>query len=203
MTFSTKGNPVKPEEVKNIVDSLVLAFSADPIVRWIYPSARQYLSNFPNFVAAFGKSAFDSHTVYYPDNYAGAALWFPPHVEPDGDLLMETIRQTLSTERQTEVFGLLEQISNFHPSQPHWYLGMLGVDPAQQNRGYASASIQGILDLCDRSELPAYLESSNSTNIAFYKKHGFKVIGEIQAHSSPTMFSMIRHPRNTQETLLI
>jgi len=196
MIFSTKKNPVNSESVKNIIDSLLLAFSADPIVRWIYPSAQQYLSYFPDFLLAFGKKAFDSHTVRYLDDYAGAAFWFPPHVEPDSDLLIETIQRTLSAEHQIEIFGLLEKMSHFHPSEPHWYLGVLGVDPAQQNQGYGSGLIQDVLDLCDRSKLPAYLESSNPINLAFYEKHGFEVIGQIQAYSSPAMFSMIRYSKN-------
>ena len=150
--------------------------------------------NFPDFITAFGKKALERDTVYYPENHSGAAFWFPPGVEPDSDLVMGTLRQKISTEHQTEVFSLLEEMSNFHPSEPHWYLGILGVDPAQQNKGYGSELVRGILDLCDRSELPAYLESSNSMNIAFYEKHGFKVVGEIRASSSPTMLPMIRYP---------
>lgn len=203
MTLLTKENSVKPEAVKNIINSLVLAFSADPIARWMYPSARQYLGYFPDFMMAYGKKALDLRTVYYPNNYAGAAFWFPPNVKPDEEAVVETIQQTISPERQAEVFSLLEQMSHFYPSKPYWYLGILGVDPSQQNQGYGSNLIQAVLDLCDRSSLPAYLESSNRANLAFYEKHNFKVIGEIQTPSSPIMFPMIRYPENKQKTLII
>ena len=194
MALLISDNSVKPES-KNIINSLVLAFSADPIARWMYPSAQQYLSHFPNFLTAFGKNAFDSQTVYYSHNYVGAAFWFPPNVEPDGNLVIATIQQTISIKLQTEVFSLLEQMSNFHPSQSHWYLGVLGVDPVQQKQGYGSGLVRDVLNICDHAELPAYLESSNPTNIAFYEKHGFKIMGEIQSSSSPTMFPMIRYPQ--------
>lgn len=183
----------KPGRRQKIIDSLVLAFSNDPIVRWMYPSAQQYLSHFPDFLTAFGKNAFDAQTVYHADNYAGAAFWFPPHVEPDTDLMMETIQRTISPKLQAEMFILLEQMSDIHPTQPHWYLGVLGVDPVRQNQGHGSKLLQGVLDLCDRFELPAYLESSNPQNIAFYEKHGFKVISEIQTDTSPTISAMIRY----------
>lgn len=161
----------------------------------MYPSPQQYLSSFPNFITAFGKKALERDTVYYSQDFSGAAFWFPPGVEPNTNLVMDTLRQTIPTEHQTEVFSLLEQMSNLHPSEPHWYLGILGVDPARQKQGYGSKLIRGILDLCDCFELPAYLESSNPMNIAFYKKHGFEVVGEIQTNTSPTISAMIRYPR--------
>ncbi|MDJ0571843.1 MAG: hypothetical protein QNJ53_22750 [Pleurocapsa sp. MO_192.B19] len=42
------------DDLEQIVNSIVLAFSADPVVRWMYPSPQQYLESFPNFVRAFG-----------------------------------------------------------------------------------------------------------------------------------------------------
>ncbi|MEW6149322.1 MAG: N-acetyltransferase, partial [Pseudomonadota bacterium] len=40
--------------------------------------------------------------------------------------------------------------------------------------------------------IAAYLESSNPRNISLYKRHGFKIIGEIQHGTSPTMTPMLR-----------
>ncbi len=48
------------------VDVIVLAFSSDPVVRWFYSDAHQYLTNFPAFVRAFGGRAFDNSTAYEP-----------------------------------------------------------------------------------------------------------------------------------------
>jgi hypothetical protein len=43
--------------------------------------------------------------------------------------------------------------------------------------------------------LPAYLESSNPRNISLYERHGFEIIGLIQAGGSPTLTPMLRRPR--------
>jgi ribosomal protein S18 acetylase RimI-like enzyme len=48
---------------------------------------------------------------------------------------------------------------------------------------------------CDRDGLPAYLESSNPRNISLYQRHGFEVVGRIQAGTSPVMTPMYRKPR--------
>jgi hypothetical protein len=76
--------PIQTATVSNREDAiaaLVLAFSADPVARWMYPEPQQYLTYFPNFVRAFGGKAFESGTAYYVEGYFGTALWFPPGVE--------------------------------------------------------------------------------------------------------------------------
>lgn len=196
MNVLTLENPIEQQdELKHIINSVVLAFSNDPIVRWMYPSASQYLSSFPDFIKSFGGTAFDSKTIYYPDNYAGAAFWFPPQIEPDFNAIIDIMQRTISAEYQTEVFSLLEQMSYFHPHKPHWYLAILGVEPSKQKKGYGSTLMKPILNLCDRHARLAYLESSNAANIPFYEQHGFEVIDKIQVGNSPTMFPMVRSPQ--------
>ena len=200
VTILTLENPSKQQLVlENIINSVVLAFSADPIVRWMYPSPQEYLTNFPNFIKSFGGKAFDYQTVYYSDFYSGAAFWFPPQIEPDMDAVVGIIQKTISTENLAQMLSLLEQMSHFHPSEPHWYLAILGVEPIQQKKGYGSALMQQILNHCDRYNQLAYLESSNIANLTFYEKHGFEVTGIIQAGNSPTMFPMVRYPRNAKD----
>jgi hypothetical protein len=62
---------------------VVLAFSADPIERWLYRDSRQSLMNFPIFVRAFAGRAFQHASAFVVDDCAGAALWLPPGVAPD------------------------------------------------------------------------------------------------------------------------
>jgi hypothetical protein len=47
------------------IDVLVLAFSADPAVRWTWPDPAQCLMHFPTFVKAFGGKAFIHGSAYY------------------------------------------------------------------------------------------------------------------------------------------
>ncbi|MGD2181860.1 GNAT family N-acetyltransferase [Lusitaniella coriacea] len=180
-------------DIARIIDAMTLAFATDPIVRWMYPDSQQYLKQFPNFVKAFGSKSIESNTTYFIEGYKGAAFWFPPNTEPDEEALGNLLQQTVS--HAEEVFGLLEQMSHYHPSEPCWYLGILGVDPIQQGQGYGSALMEDILALCDREKKVAYLESSKLSNIPFYERRGFEVMGQIQAGDSPTLFPMVRNPR--------
>ena len=71
------------KDIPNIIDTVALAFGADPLVRWIYPDPNQYLSHIHKMTILFAGKAFDHGTVHYVEGYRGAALWLPPDIHPD------------------------------------------------------------------------------------------------------------------------
>lgn len=177
------------------IDVVVRAFSADPAARWLYPDANQYSVNFPNFVKAFGGKAFEHGSAYSIDDYRGAALWLPPDVHADEDALAGLIQRSVPEHRLEEVFSVFQQMDSYHPSEPHWYLPLIGVDPALQRRGYGSALMEHALIQCDRDKKLAYLESSNPNNITLHQRHGFELLGTIRVGASPPICPMLRKPR--------
>jgi GNAT superfamily N-acetyltransferase len=62
--------------------------------------------------------------------------------------------------------------------EPHWYLPLLGVDPALQGRGAGSALLKVVLDRADSARLPAYLWTAKARNVSFYQRRGFEVLTE-------------------------
>jgi ribosomal protein S18 acetylase RimI-like enzyme len=180
-----------------LVSTLTLAFSKDPVVRWVYPEPRQYLTSFPGLVRAFAGKAFEHGTAYCADGYAGAALWLPPGVRSDEEALVAVLQRTVAERDQEAVFGVLEQMGSYHPAEPHWYLPLVGVDPVWQGKGIGSVLLKHTLALCDRDNMVAYLESSNLANIPLYERHGFEIVGTIQAEGSPTIWPMLRQPRES------
>jgi GNAT superfamily N-acetyltransferase len=177
------------------IDVVVLAFCADPVARWTWPDPHQYLMFFPRFVKAFGGRAFAHETAYYVDGYAGAALWLPPGVHPEEDVLVTLLEGTVSERTRKDAFAIFEQMARYHPSEPHWYLPLMGVDPFHQGKGYGSALLQHALVPCDRDRALAYLESTNPRNIPLYERHGFERLGTIQMGTSPPLVPMLRRPR--------
>jgi len=177
------------------IDVVTLAFSTDPVARWLYPNPHQYLTHMPLFVRAYGGKAFVHGSAYYVEGYAGAALWLPPDVHPDEDELLPLIQHTVSEQERGDLFAVFEQMESYHPKEPHWYLPLIGVDPTHQGQGYGSALMQHALLSCDHDQTMAYLESSNPRNISLYKRHGFELLGNIQVGTSPPVFPMLRKPR--------
>jgi ribosomal protein S18 acetylase RimI-like enzyme len=108
--------------------------------------------------------------------------------------MIALLQRIIDPERLPAAFGLFEQMMHYHPEEPHWYLALIGVDPSRQGRGLGAALLRHTLARVDRERLPAYLESSNPANVPLYQRHGFEVVGTIQAADSPPMFPMIRRP---------
>ena len=192
-------NPVKirsaeQSEREKIVQVLVLAFVADPAARWLYPDPDGYLEHFPTFTRAFGGQAFEHDTACVSEGFGGASLWFPPGVQPDA-ALGAIVAETTSEANRDDILAAFEQMDRYHPKDPHWYLAMIGVDPARQGQGVGSALLRHSLAQVDGQGFPAYLESSNPANVPLYERHGFEVIGEIRGGDGPVIFPMYRSPR--------
>jgi ribosomal protein S18 acetylase RimI-like enzyme len=179
----------------SIVAVVVLAFSADPAARWAWPDPQQYLRHFPSFVEALGGKAFAHGSAYYVEGYSGAAMWLPPEVSPDEDMLADLLQQTGYPPVQKDVFAVFEQMAHYHPQEPHWFLPFIGVDPRQQGKGYGAALMKHALAACDSDRTLAYLESSNPKNVPLYERFGFELLGTIQVGTSPSIFPMLRKPR--------
>jgi ribosomal protein S18 acetylase RimI-like enzyme len=180
------------EERERAIAVQVMAFSTDPVMRWFYPEASAYLEHFPGFAKAFGGKAFENGTAYTADGFAGAAFWLPVGVENDTEAIAEAIMDSLSAERLESLAPMMEDMERFHTKEPHWYLPMIGVDPAWQGQGIGSALLRHTLALCDAEGVAAYLESSSPKNVPLYQRHGFEVIGEIRHADSPVFYPMLR-----------
>jgi len=109
---------------------------------------------------------------------------------------MAGLAQRAVAERdQEKVFAFMGQMGEFHPTEPHWYLPFIGVDPLRQGEGLGSALLQHALQIVDRDKLPAYLEATSADIRRLYERHGFEAIGEIQTADSPPLYPMLRNPR--------
>lgn len=183
------------QEQQAVIDVITLAFSTDPMARWAFPSPQTYLAIWPQAVKAFGGHGFAHGTVHLAAGNAAAAMWLPPGVQPDSERLRVLTEQHAPPERQADMAQVFQQMGRFHPEEPCWYLPLIGVDPASQGQGYGSALLRYALEQVDRTGAPAYLESSNPRNVPLYERHGFNVLGSIQAGSSPTVVPMLRRPR--------
>ncbi len=138
------------------------------------------------------------------DGHAGA-LWSPPDRWKPGisDALIQAPGAVrLFTWRLPGAIKVLSAVERVHPTEPHWYLALLGTDPDFQGRGYGSAVLAPILERCDTEGTPAYLESSKEANVPFYERHGFEVTGtlDLAKGRGPRMWLMWREPSAERTT---
>jgi ribosomal protein S18 acetylase RimI-like enzyme len=115
---------------------------------------------------------------------------------------IETIRtapgfiRSFGLRRVPPLIRTLTALDKAHPSAPHYHLGFIGTDPSRQGTGLGSATLTPMLERIDAEGVPAYLESSNPANEAFYGRHGFVVTERVELPSgAPPMSAMWREPR--------
>jgi ribosomal protein S18 acetylase RimI-like enzyme len=176
----------------NTISTIVLGFAADPVTRWIWPEPSEYLRIMPQFVKAFGGQAFEHGTAYITEGARAAGLWLPPGVEPDEAAMGAVLAQALRPEIADDMGHMLQGMAEHHPHEPHWYLPLIAADPGWIGHGLGTLLMKHALRRCDEQGIAAYLESSNPRNIPFYQRQGFRIIGEIQHGSSPTLTPMLR-----------
>ncbi len=84
--------------------------------------------------------------------------------------------------RWAQVYKTLEAV---HPQEPHWYLGVLGVDPDFQGRGLGTALLNAFLRRVDSDSAPGYLETDRRENVRFYERVGFETVREVSVLDVP------------------
>jgi ribosomal protein S18 acetylase RimI-like enzyme len=119
----------------------------------------------------------------------------PPGTHPDDEAISTLLSETVFPAKHPELWLIAEEIAEYGPNTPHWYLPWFGVEPATQGVGIGSRLMEHCLKFVDVDHHPAYLESSNPRNVPFYERHGFVVIGQAQVGSSPAITFMLRPSR--------
>jgi GNAT superfamily N-acetyltransferase len=178
-----------------VLATLLSAFRADPVERWLYPTEDEYDRNFPAFLAAFGGLAFRLGTAWQLGDCSAVALWLPPNAEPDGEAISAVLLETVASAKHADTLAVLEQMDAAHPRHPHWYLPWFGVDAAMQGRGLGGKLMSACLATVDAAGLPAYLETPNPRTIPFYQRHGFVISGGAHAGECPPITFMHRPAR--------
>jgi len=179
--------------------SLARAFSDDPVTNWMLPRARRHTRMIAMFTLMLRSHVPFGETYSTPDG-VGVAVWAPPGCwRLDLDVMAASVQGYASIfgpnlARAIEVHATLE---DNHPVNPaHWYLAALGTHPDWQGNGIGTALMQPVLARTDAEGLPAYLESSKERNIAYYRRLGFEVTGEIRVpNGGPSLWSMWREPQ--------
>lgn len=112
------------------------------------------------------------------DAVRGAMLAFGPHDLPLGRLAYAWLSYgpLCAGPRTAYRYALADQyLRQLHPRHPHWYLFVLGVDPAAQGKGFGSLLLRELTARADRDRLPCYLETDKTSSVRLYERHGFSV----------------------------
>lgn len=153
------------------------AFATDPVWGWAFPD-RSDLADWWRFSI---RSALRFPWVRVLGDFAACAIWIPPgesELTAQEEAEVEPMIRDLAGSRAEQLLELLERFESSHPEgPPHYYLSLLGTDPARRGNGYGMALLEQNLAAIDSEGMPAYLESSNPANDPRYERRGFRRVG--------------------------
>lgn len=195
--------PATRADIAELSKVLGRAFYDDPVMMWMLPDPAARRRKLHRVFAALTRhhhlSRGGVEVAAVGPAVGAAALWDPP-----GEWRHTTVEQVRAAPGLLLAFGRAlrrgqqaeELMQRNHPDEPHWYLAVIGSDPAVRGTGQGQALMRSRLDRCDAEHAPAYLESSNPANIGYYQRFGFEVTGEIVLpDGGPSLWPMWRQPR--------
>jgi GNAT superfamily N-acetyltransferase len=186
------------EDVRPVARALARAFHDDPVMEWLFPDERRRPGQVEKMFRMRVGGLLRQDEVYTTEDHASAAVWAQPgrwEMPPLEGLAFVARLAPMVRARLPLLARGWAIIDGAHPREPHWYLAILGTEPRAQGRGVGSAVLRPVLEDCDRNEVPAFLESSKESNLAFYARHGFRVTGELSLPDGPKVWPMWRDPR--------
>lgn len=197
--------PVGPEEDAAAADVLVRAFHTFSLNQYLFPDPERR----PHQLRWLYVRTVAMHRrvggAFIAGDGSGAALWTPPeypHGLPVGHYVRAGFLWTpfgIGWElagRRLRALRDLERRHHAEISGPHWSLEVIGVDPGRQRTGSGAALLGHILDRADRDGLPAYVITHDARNVAYYERHGFRLVGDAPFEpGAPPTCSMIRPAR--------
>ncbi|HVY28363.1 MAG TPA: GNAT family N-acetyltransferase [Polyangiaceae bacterium] len=191
-----------PADSPQLVHVLSRAFEADPLYRFLVrpgPGRDARLAGL--FELILRHLSDDWREVFTTANTDGVALWLRPGMQK-----VPALRQALLLPAFARVLGVramppglrimahMDALHARYAPEPHFYLSILGVDPARQGQGLGRELLSPMLERCDRERRRIYLETAQPKNVPYYERHGFRVLAETQHVEFPTLFSMARDP---------
>lgn len=192
--------PATRDDRERVLDTLVLAFATDPMLRFLAPNDAGY----PPFAEGFFGYLFDARAygggeVRVTDDLSAASLWNPPGgnrlgAEHVGRLWEERVLPLFDSAGRERLARFETTLDSIHPHEPHWYLGVVGVRPGRQGEGLGGLVIRSVLDDPIAEGLPAYLVTGAESNVPIYRRLGFDVLAETDIEGGPHLWGMWREP---------
>lgn len=181
------------DDLDAMASTLTASFFNDPVMGWAFPDPKvrnDRLQTMWKFLAEH---------VYLPggvctttEDHRAVALWRDPL-----NLRSEEFRDALGAQFFEAMHGDIDRItamgrvmSEYHPTDPHWYLLAVGVLPECQGRGLGGDLLNHTLRDLFANGMPAYLEATNPRSRTLYLRLGFEEYSEFRAEDSPPIWGM-------------
>jgi len=195
----TAARPAVRDDADPISETLGRAFFDDPMICFLLADVDARPAKMPRLFKLLFKLGLPHGACDVTNGFEAVALWRPP-----GQWHVPFYQYITNGPEFLNVFGIrgalhamamMDIVEKHHPKEPHYYLQVIGTDPAKQGKGFGGVVMRRHLAVADAARMPCYLESSKATNIPIYQSFGFEVTGEIRLPDGPTLYPMWRKAR--------
>jgi ribosomal protein S18 acetylase RimI-like enzyme len=195
---------VSKGDIKPAAATLARAFQDYPVNVYFIPDAGKRLKHLPGMFRNAVRSSLGSGEILATSPaMEGVAIWFlsgPGTQLPPGPSLVERLTSLFTdrkeAKRRRDFMNYMNDVKQRVMPSRHWYLGLLGVDPAFRGKGFSSRLLRPMLARADRERLPCYVDTQLKANLALYEHFGFRVVeGGIIPGSNVTSWAMVREAR--------
>ena len=94
------------------------------------------------------------------------------------------------------MLAAFERFEDARPTDPHYYLTLLGTDPHHAGSGLGQRLLRSNLGFIDHAGEAAYLEARDE-RVALYQRFGYQVISRFDLTGGLTVNGMWRDPAPT------
>jgi GNAT superfamily N-acetyltransferase len=175
-----------PSDIEQAVSCLAAAFANDPITGFLLEAGPGYPERVTHFFSLLMRArvelsmpvlvARDAATIHAAAmGYTTARPTWPRALTDDWDHFEKAIPGL------TDRMAVYDEIAEKgKPSLPHYYLGVIGVDPTMHGLGIGAQLLRAFCDTSSSDQLSGgvYLETANPSNVRFYEHAGFAVTGQ-------------------------
>lgn len=78
------------------------------------------------------------------------------------------------------IVNWVKEWSRRDPTEPHWHLGPVVVEPSLQGQGIGTAMLRAFCAIVDDTGANAYLETDKRQNVHLYQRFGFTVVESVE-----------------------
>lgn len=180
------------------------AFLPDPMMEWIFPDPATRLESVAAWLGLFveGYLLGGRVDVLRFGEIRAVAIWRMPGDElefPKSPSISGLLAALIGRPRAAQVGLGLRTIGTLTPAQPFAYLHFLAVDIHHQREGLGRMVLEPGMTTADQSGFGAHLETTNPSNIPFYRSIGFEVSGHHKlGPDGPEMWALWKDPAETR-----
>lgn len=191
---------------KLAIDLLTRAFLDDPLMSYVMDGRKTAAQRIQGINALMDYSLAIREAYNWPilgiwseKSLKGIAVLSLPEKlaqSPQVDQKYQVVKQVLGEEgsRLLETYGKF--VESQRPKAVHIYLGILGVDPDAQGRGYGKRLLDAVQLYSENypDSTGVFLDTENPRNVPFYEQSGYAVQSE-HVHGKVNIWCMFRANR--------